>query len=47
MKINLTYIIVGGLIYFLLFRKSKPNMDYLGYGDGNEGIPTGNSTTWA
>lgn len=47
MRIKLSYVIVGGLIYYFMFRKSKPNMDYLGYGNGNEGVPSNDSTTWA
>ena len=47
MRIKLTYILVGGLIYFLLFKRPKPNMDYLGYGDGNQGIVTNAATEWA
>lgn len=47
MRINLTYILVGGLIYFLLFRKPKHELDYLGYSDGNQGVPINGATEWA
>ena len=46
MKINLSYILIGGLIYYFIFKKSQPNMDYLGYSNGNEGVPI-NTTEWA
>ena len=46
MRINLTYILVGGLIYFLLFRKSTP----MTLGDGGGGyanVVGANETKWA
>ena len=51
MKIKLSYIIVGGLIYYFMFRKQdvssggvRPSEGYLSVvqGDG-----TNNTTTWA
>ena len=43
MRINLTYILVGGLIYFLLFRKSN---DVRYAGEAGQ-APNPNATTWA
>jgi len=44
MKIQ-TMIIGAALIWFFLLRKKESGMDmsYLGYGDGNEGVPSGGS----